>query len=133
MSLKERFAKALRKKADRGFAGYPMATVAYYGPNDKVASKVVVGIVFGEKEEATFLERWFSEHSDVRRDPEINEAVLRFIRDNGAKSLVMVDRIIGCPHEEGIDYPTGVVCPKCPFWANRDRWTGELKGEELDR
>jgi len=50
--------------------------------------------------------------------------VLAFIDAAGAKSIVMTDRIIGCPHEEGIDYqePT---CPLCPFWAGRDRWTGK--------
>jgi hypothetical protein len=36
------------------------------------------------------------------------------------------DRIIGCPHEEGIDYPEGEICMKCPFWAHRDRWSGEI-------
>jgi hypothetical protein len=34
----------------------------------------------------------------------------------------MTDQIIGCPHEEGIDYE-GATCPACPFWAGRDRWT----------
>src|SRR4051812_9319014 len=38
--------------------------------------------------------------------------------------VVMTDRIIGCPHEEGIDYE-GTTCPTCPFWAGRDRWTGK--------
>jgi hypothetical protein len=32
--LKERFKKALLKKARRGFSGYPVATVAFYGPDD---------------------------------------------------------------------------------------------------
>jgi hypothetical protein len=36
----------------------------------------------------------------------------------------MPDRIIGCPHEEGIDYPLGSTCPLCPFWKDKDRWTG---------
>jgi hypothetical protein len=40
--------------------------------------------------------------------------------------VTMTDRIIGCPHEEGIDYPEGECYPLCPFWAGRDRWTGEL-------
>jgi hypothetical protein len=40
-------------------------------------------------------------------------------------SVAMVEAIIGCPHEEGIDYPTGESCPHCPFWKGRDRWTGE--------
>jgi hypothetical protein len=50
--------------------------------------------------------------------------VLAFITEAGAKSVVMTDRIIGCPHEEGIDYE-GSTCPVCPFWAGRDRWTGK--------
>jgi Extended Signal Peptide of Type V secretion system len=32
----------------------------------------------------------------------------------------------GRPHEEGIDYPEGSTCPRCPFWAHRDRWSGEV-------
>ncbi|HEX7362293.1 MAG TPA: hypothetical protein VF283_17515 [Bryobacteraceae bacterium] len=51
--------------------------------------------------------------------------ILAFLRQHGAKSIAMADRIIGCPHQEGIDYPEGEVCPQCPFWAHRDRWTGE--------
>jgi hypothetical protein len=39
----------------------------------------------------------------------------------------MTDKIIGCPHEEGIDYPDGEQCPVCPYWAGRDRWTGALE------
>jgi hypothetical protein len=38
---------------------------------------------------------------------EIIEAVVRFIEQQGARSVETVDRIIGCPHEEGIDYPEG--------------------------
>ncbi|MGH8628365.1 MAG: hypothetical protein ACREYC_24900 [Gammaproteobacteria bacterium] len=127
MTLKERHTKALRKKADRGFAGYPVATVAYYGPNDQVATKVAVGIIAGEDQEPIAMERWFSEGADLRADHEVNERILLFIRSHGAKSVVIADRIIGCPHEEGIDYPEGEKCPKCPSWAYRDRWTGETE------
>ena len=45
LTLKERHKAALWKKARRGFSGYPIATVAFYGPNDKVATKISVGIV----------------------------------------------------------------------------------------
>ncbi len=126
MSLKDRFSKALRKKADRGFSGYPAATVAFYGPDDKVATKVAVGVVLAENQEPAFLERWFSKGVDVRNDHEMNEQILKFIRSHDVKSVAMVDRIIGCPHEEGIDYPEGSTCPQCPFWAHRDRWSGEV-------
>ena len=72
------------------------------------------------------LERWFSEETDVRSDVAIAEQIGEFIERHGAKSVALADRIIGCPHEEGIDYPDGTACPQCPFWANRDRWSGEL-------
>ena len=116
----------LEKQARRGFHGYPVATIAYYGPDDRRASKVVVGIVLSEKDkEDALLERWFSETGDVRQDLLINQQIVEFIEQHKPKSVAITARIIGCPHEEGIDYPLGEKCPQCPFWANRDRWTGE--------
>jgi len=107
--------------------GFPLATIAFYGEDDKVASKVVVGIVLSEKEEqAAFMEKWFRTDIDVRVDPEIKAQIVEFLGKHNVHRVVMVDRIIGCPHEEGIDYPEGEKCPHCPFWANRDRWTGEM-------
>ena len=126
MSLKQRFTKALRKKADRGFSGYPVATVAFYGSDDRVATKVAVGIVLAKDQEPAFLERWFSDSGDVRNNHEVNEQILQFIRTHEVKTVAMADRIIGCPHEEGVDYPAGSTCPQCPFWAHRDRWSGEV-------
>jgi len=72
------------------------------------------------------LKRWYSEERDVRFDDSINLQILGFIRAHNVLTVGVTDRIIGCPHEEGIDYPMGKSCPKCPFWANRNRWTGEL-------
>jgi hypothetical protein len=51
---------------------------------------------------------------------------MRFILERAAKSVAMMEPIIGCPHEEGLDYPEGEPCPQCPFWAHRNRWTGEM-------
>ena len=117
--------KRLQKKAKRGFRGYPVATIGFYGPDDGTASKVAVGIVAGENEEAFALERWYSEDTDVRSSPEIGEAIREFIERHDVKTVAMTDRIIGCPHEEGVDYE-GTTCPKCLYWSNRDRWTGEV-------
>jgi hypothetical protein len=116
---------SLEKHSRRGFLGYPLATVAFYGPDDQTATKVAVGIVPGEGAEANPLQRWFSEHEDARADPGIARQIGEFIAAHAAKSVVLVDRIIGCPHEERIDYPEGTACPQCPFWANRDRWSGQ--------
>ena len=125
MRFKHRSDSPLKKKARRGFRGYPVATVAFYGPTDTKASKAAVGIVNREDAEPEALERWLLDDRDVRTDPVVTREILGFIQRYGASSVVMTDRIIGCPHEEGIDYPDGEVCPQCPFWAHRDRWTGE--------
>jgi hypothetical protein len=127
MSLKATwFRDKLNKKAKRGFQGYPIATITYCGPDDRQASKVSVGVVLDEGGDVAFLERWFTERQDIRKDPEVNERVVRFLSKHGAKSVVMPDRILGCPHEEGKDYPEGEKCPKCSYWAIRDRFTGEI-------
>lgn len=125
-SLKIRSKLPLKKKAKRGFRGYPVATVAFYGPDDQLASKVVVAIVPDEGAELAALERWFSADRDIRHDPAIAQEILAFIQQHAAKSVTMAEAILGCPHEEGTDYPEGGVCPDCPFWAHRDRWTGEF-------
>jgi len=114
------------EKWSRRKTGFPIATIAYYGEDDKVASKVVVGIVLSEKDDdVAFMEKWYGKKADVRFDSEIKVHIVNFLEQHNVHRVVMVDRIIGCPHEEGIDYPEGEKCPQCPFWANRDRWTGE--------
>ena len=123
--LERRFRKSLQKKLRRGFRGYPLATIAYYGPDDVHASKVAVGIIRGDKEAVAELRRWSSAETDVRLDTTINREIADFIQVQGARTVAGVDRIIGCPHEEGVDYAEGGPCPACPFWANRDRWTGD--------
>ena len=125
----ERARKRLSKRAKKGFRGWPLATVALYGPDDTMATKLTVGIVPAEDAEATDLRRWLSkDQTDIRDDIPVAEEVLAFITEAGVKSVVMTERIIGCPHEEGIDYEgatEGATCPVCPFWAGRDRWTGK--------
>jgi len=126
MRFKHRSDSPLKKRARQGFRGYPIATIAFYGPNDEYASKVAVGIMVKEDGDPDPLERWFAEDGDVRTDQGIAHEILEFISRHGAKSVVMTDHIIGCPHEEGVDYPDGGVYPQCPFWRHRDRWSGEL-------
>jgi len=126
MRFKRRSDSPLKKRARHGFRGYPVATIAFYGPDDKHASKVAVGILIREDADPDTLERWFAEGGDVRTDPTVAHEILELIQRCGAKSVLMTDQIIGCPHEAGVDYPEGGVCPRCPFWAHRDRWTGEV-------
>jgi hypothetical protein len=101
-------------------------TIAFYGPDDTRASKAAVGIIKTEGAAPSALQRWFTEQGDARTDRAIASEILLFVQSHGVKSIVMSDGIIGCPHEEGIDYPNGRVCPQCRFWAHRDRWTGDI-------
>jgi hypothetical protein len=115
----------LEKKAKKGHRGYPVATVAYYGPDASRASKVAVGVILAEHAEVADLKRWSSETADVRTDRHVNDEILRFIQTYQVRTVAMTPGLIGCPHEEGVDYPEGEVCPQCPYWADRDRWTGD--------
>jgi len=117
-------ATLFRKKSQQGFKGYPAATIAFYGPTATIATKVVVGIAKDKSNNIDPLRKWFGEN-DVRLDEEIGLQISAFLKEHGVLSVVMADRIMGCPHEEGIDYPDGESCPQCPFWVGRDRFTHE--------
>lgn len=119
----------VRKKAGRGFHGYPAATLAFYGPDDARATKAVVSLIPAEGAEPTEMEKFLVASGDVRRDPVSGDGVLAFLKRHGVESVVLAERIIGCPHEEGVDYPESGKCPSCPWWHDRDRWTGETLGE----
>ncbi|HTW69656.1 MAG TPA: hypothetical protein VME47_07210 [Acetobacteraceae bacterium] len=122
----DRSLKRLHKKARRGMRGYPVGAVAAYGPDDRRASKVVASVIAYEGGEPETRE-WLSAHADVRNDPGIAAEILAFFEESGVMSVAMPDRIIGCPHQEGIDYE-GDYCPDpaCTFWIGRDRWTGKM-------
>ena len=125
MKIKARSNNPLKKRARKGFRGFPVATVAFYGPDDRHANKLAIGIINHEGAEPE-LRKWYSEDADIRSLPNIEAEIQTFIKQHGVLSVSMVDRIIGCPHEEAIDYPDGASCPKCPFWHRRDRFTGEM-------
>ncbi len=125
--MEDRWLKRLRKKAKRGDRGWPVATVAYYGFDDVRACKVVAAIVRHDGADAEPLKTWFSETGDVRSEPAINQAIIEFIAEHGALSVAMASRLMGCPHEEDVDY-TGQWCPdpRCAYWFRRDRFTRKL-------
>lgn len=116
----------LRRASRQGHQGFPVGTVAFYGPDDQRASKAVLGIIRYEGAEPQ-LHKWFSETADLRRDTTVLLEIINRMRADGVKSVAMADRIIGCPHEEGVDYPEGQACPQCSFWRGRNRFTGEYE------
>jgi hypothetical protein len=120
-----RFLKRLHKRAKKGLRGWPVATIAFYGPNLSQATKAAVGIIASEHEEAGEMRAWHVLSGDIREDIGTAREILEFIELHGARSVAMTGGIIGCPHEEGIDYH-GEWCPVCEFWHGRDRFTGQV-------
>lgn len=117
--------KLLNKKIRKGDKGYPVATIAFYGPDNLVATKVVCAIIMYDGAEAEPMKKWFSS-SDLRKSEQVFREIVNFIDENAVKSVSMLEQIIGCPHEEVIDYPEGEFCPKCSYWQGRDRFSGEM-------
>ena len=100
MMMEDRFLKRLRKKARKGLRGWPIATIAFYGPNLSQATKVTVGIVPSENAEVEELRDWKVDDGEIRVDPRIAREILEFIEERRVLSVAMTDGIIGCPHQE---------------------------------
>jgi len=96
----------------------PVATVLLYGPDRHTASKLVVRIVERHSGKVMVERSWTSTTADIRFDQAIYQQALDYIKEQNAEQVVMSDRISGCPHVEGTDYPVGHPCPYCPAWQD---------------
>src|SRR5258708_33231222 len=104
MMMEDRFLKRLRKKARKGLRGWPIATIAFYGPNLSQATKVTGGIVPSANAEVEELRDWQGDYGDIRADPGIARQILGFIEKHRVLSVAMTDVVSGCPHHEGDVY-----------------------------
>ena len=95
---------------------YPIGTVALYGPNDQITTKIAAG-VFKAPDSKAISRRWVA--TDVTTNPKIQREIMAFFTEYGVKSVAMSEGNMGCPHEEGEDFPGGEDCPFCPFWAGK--------------
>jgi hypothetical protein len=94
----------------------PMGTVALYGPDDKTTTKIAAA-VFLTKDSEPIIKRWVA--TDVTTNPKVQQELKDFFVQHGVKSVAMTDENMGCPHEEGLDFPQGGDCPFCPFWKGK--------------
>jgi hypothetical protein len=95
---------------------FPIGTIAYYGPNDKTTTKIVAGVIKEEGAEA-IIKRWVA--TDVMTNPKVHKEIERFFKKYGVTQVGMTDGNLGCPHEEGQDFPVGGNCPFCPWWRGK--------------
>ena len=95
---------------------YPLGTVAFYGPNDRTTTKIAAG-VFRHAQAEPILKRWVG--TDVTTSPKVQTELREFFELHGVKQVVLSEGNMGCPHEEGEDFPKGEDCPFCPFWRGK--------------
>lgn len=95
---------------------FPLGTIALYGPDDKHTTKIVAG-VFLHSSADPILERFVG--SNILRDSKVRAAIKAIFTKYKVKKVVHSGGNIGCPHEEGEDFPTGEDCPFCPYWRGK--------------
>jgi hypothetical protein len=95
---------------------FPIGTLASYGPNDKITTKIAAGVIKTPNAEPIIM-RWVA--TDVTTSPKVQREIQEFFKAHGVKSVAASAGNMGCPHEEGEDFPGGEDCPFCPFWKGK--------------
>ncbi|MEA3208108.1 MAG: hypothetical protein QOE70_1165 [Chthoniobacter sp.] len=115
------------RHSEKDTARFPLGTIMMYGPNASRATKYAATVIAAPDSAPVAVKRWFVHQGDIRRDRSVAEEISAFFKAHRVSRTVISEFISGCPHEEGVDYPLGSVCPDCPFWAETDRFSHEPK------
>jgi hypothetical protein len=95
MKLGWRPRKWLDKKSKLGFRGFPIGTIAFYGPDAQLASKVVVAVIAAPDTEPVALRKWFAESGDVRNNAATFEEIALFLRGHEMRTVAMTEGMMG--------------------------------------
>ncbi|TCS38761.1 hypothetical protein [Reinekea marinisedimentorum] len=83
--------KRIAKQVNKGFNGYPMITLAYYGSSKDCATEVVVQFTMAEGEPAQ--EERFSCDTEIRESELIQTTVLKIIERANVNSVMEVEGV----------------------------------------
>ena len=100
-----------RQQPAQAVRRFPIGTIALYGPDDKRTTKIAASVIAREGAEP-LLERWVG--NNLKDNPKVRREIQAFFKQHGVRSIVASDRNMGCPHEEGADFPQGGDCPFAP-------------------
>ena len=92
---------------------YPLATITYHGPSPDEANTIIVGILKA-KDQAPIIREWSGE--GIAEDVQSAREIALFIQEYDVSRVLTSEWVLSCPHEEGVDYPDGELCPLCPDW-----------------
>jgi hypothetical protein len=79
-----------------------------YGPDLKTTTKIAAGVILHDGAKA-IIKRWVA--TDVTTNAEVRQEMKDFFLQHGVNSVAMSEGNMGCPHEEGEDFPHGGDCP----------------------
>ncbi len=111
LQIRYQYLQHFRKVIQQG--NYPIGTLAYYGPDDQTITKIVAGVLPDAKTNP-ILKTWYGK--GVAQNPETAADIGAFFQEHETQNIVMPEGVIGCPHQEGVDFPVGESCQECPFW-----------------
>lgn len=87
----EKAKKRIAKKIHRGFKGYPLVSIAYFGETPEQATEVAIQYI--EEEGAEPQEQRFTSKTDVREDESIQTVLLKIIERANANSVTEVEGV----------------------------------------
>jgi hypothetical protein len=113
--LNARLVAQLRKVINEK-SSYPLGILVYFGPDNATITKIVAVVILS-KGSSPISKNWSS--SWVTSDPKVAAEIGQFFVDNKVSDVVMTDGVLGCPHDEGVDFPVGGQCSQCKYWENQ--------------
>ncbi|MEH6561999.1 MAG: hypothetical protein V7713_11250 [Marinobacter sp.] len=88
----EKSKKRIAKKVKMGFQGYPTLGITYFGPNDGLATEVVLEFVSEEGAEPQTEK--FTTESDIRENEAIQSAIVKTMERSGAQSVTLREGVV---------------------------------------
>ncbi|PFG45459.1 hypothetical protein ATG66_3749 [Vibrio sp. ES.051] len=83
--------KRIAKQIGKGFKGYPLVSIEYFGEKSELATEVVIKFVLEEGAEPQC--QTFSSKQDVREDESIQTVILKIIERANAHSVTEVEGV----------------------------------------
>jgi hypothetical protein len=83
--------KRIGKRVKRGFQGYPMISIQYFGPSETLATKVEVGFI--EQENAEPMLETFNSETDIRKDETVQTTIIKIIDRVDAKTVTLEESV----------------------------------------
>lgn len=83
--------KRISKRVKRGFHGYPIISIQYFGPSESLATKVEVGFI--EQENAETMLETFNSETDIRQDETVQTTIIKIIDRVDAQTVTLEDKV----------------------------------------